>query len=49
MPTSVIDKAGGFEQFRNELMRIQRVLDSPALVDLGKVDLGRRSRESCRR
>ena len=39
MPTSVIDKAGGFEQFRNELMRIQRVLDSPALVDLGKVDL----------
>ena len=39
MPASVIDKAGGFEQFRNELMRIQRVLDSPALVDLGKVDL----------
>ena len=39
MPTSVINKAGGFEQFRNELMRIQRVLDSPALVDLGKVDL----------
>ena len=39
MPTSVIDKAGGFEQCRNELMRIQRVLDSPALVDLGKVDL----------
>ena len=39
MPTSVIDKAGGFEQFRNELMSIQTVLDSPALVDFGKVDL----------
>ena len=39
MPTSVAEKAGGFEQFRNELMRIQRVLDSPALVDLGKVNL----------
>ena len=38
MPTSVIERAGGFGQFRNELMRIQRVLDSPALVDLGKVD-----------
>ena len=39
MPTSVSGKPGGFEQFRNELMRIQRILDSPALVDLGKVDL----------
>ena len=39
MPTSVIERAGGFEQFRNELMRIQRGLDCPALVDLGKVNL----------
>ena len=39
MPTSVTEKPGGFEQFRNELMRIQRILDSPALVDLGKIDL----------
>ena len=39
MPASVTGKPGGFEQFRNELMMIQRILDSPALVDLGKVDL----------
>ena len=45
MPTSVINKAGGFEQFRNELMRIQKVLDSPALVDLGKVDLDALAKE----
>ena len=39
MPSSVTTAPRNFEQFRNELMRIQKILDSPALVDLEEVDL----------
>ena len=39
MPSSVTTAPRDFEQFRNELMGIQKILDSPALVDLGEVDL----------
>ena len=39
MPSSVTTAPRDFEQFRSELMGIQKILDSPALVDLEEVDL----------
>ena len=39
MPSSVTTAPRDFEQFRTELMGIQKILDSPALVDLDEVDL----------
>ena len=48
MPSSVTTAPRDYEQFRSELMGIQKILDSPALVDLEEVDLndlGEPSRE----
>ena len=38
MPSSVTTAPRDYEQFRSELMGIQKILDSPALVDLEEVD-----------